>query len=165
MHYLVDGYNFAHRAGLHEGPLEGVRRRTASRLRGLARRGDRVTVVWDAAGAPPGVPRRASGNPVEQVFARGATADEEILSLVREAEAPRGLCVVTDDRGVSRPARAIGAAVMGVREAVERLGARGRLPGARGRAEDGTAGGEKPPPPTGAELDEWERLFGEAGKP
>jgi predicted RNA-binding protein with PIN domain len=160
MRFLVDGYNFAHRAGLFGGDPEAARRRTLARLQALARGGDRVTVVWDARHAPPGAPGRSVTGSVEETFAREGSADEEILRLVRDADAPRELCVITDDLEVSRPAKAIGAAGMSVKEAVAKLGAGERHRGPRGDAGDDTAGGEKPPLPTEAELDEWEKLFG-----
>jgi hypothetical protein len=162
MRYLVDGYNYAWRARLQGGDPEAVRRRIAERLGPLARGGHRLTLVWDSANAPPGVPRRTQSGPVEHLFAAPpGSADDEILALVRDADDPRELCVVTDDLGIARPARNLGVAVLAVREVEERLGLSPKGPARGGSPGAGNASDEKPPPPTGRELDEWERLFRE----
>ena len=157
-HYLVDGYNYLHRARLFgDVSLEQARHRLEVRLRALRGRGDTVTIVWDSKRPPPGVPRRPAERGVAHEFAhRAASADEAILRRLRDADDARRFCVVSADNDVARPARQLGAAVRSVREIESRV--RGREPAAAAEGED-----DKPPPPRGAEVDEWLRLFGEEG--
>lgn len=155
VHFLVDGCNYLHRARLFgDVSFEQARHRLEVRLRVLRGKGDQVTIVWDARRAPPGVPRAEADRGVEHEFAhrdRGS-ADEAILRRLRTAADPRGFCVVSDDNDVTRPARQLGAAVRSVADIESRV---------RGRGAPEDVGDEKPPPPRGAEVDEWLRIFGE----
>lgn len=182
MRYLVDGYNYLHRARLFDArDLEGGRRRLERRLAPLRRSGDQVTLVWDSKGggaAARGAPPRESGRDVEHLFPRGRkTADEVILDWIRRAEDPGALCVVSDDGDIARPAKQLGARVRSVASVERELarisgevpgGPRGRAGGPRARRGGEARGGggqeeadEKPPPPSRAEVDEWLRAFGE----
>jgi predicted RNA-binding protein with PIN domain len=157
MNFLIDGYNYLRRANLFRGAaLEVARRRLAERLRPLARAGDRVTIVWDARNAPGGLPSEETAGGARHVFARrSASADDEILLRLRNAEKPRSYCVVSDDTDITRPAKQLGAAVLSIRDAEMRLAAAGRPPIEQGEDDD-----EKPPPPRGNEIQEWLDLFG-----
>src|SRR2546421_10251174 len=57
-----------------------------------------VTVVFDAARAPPGAEPEAEYRGVRVRYALGGEADDVIEDLVRRDSAPRGLAVVSDDR-------------------------------------------------------------------
>jgi predicted RNA-binding protein with PIN domain len=159
VHFLVDGYNYLHRARLFgDVSLEQARHRLATRLRALRGKGDEVTIVWDARRAPSGLPRGEADRGVEHEFAhrdRGS-ADEAILRRLRAAADARGYCVVSDDGEVVRSARQLGAAVRSIADVESRV--RGRIPSA---PDDD----EKPPPPRGSEVDDWLRIFGEDPRP
>ena len=166
MWYIVDGYNFAHQAGLFSGEVEAIRQRVVSRIGGLAGRGDRVTVVWDAREKPPGAPRRIRSGIVEQRFAQAdGSADDEIIALVRKARNPHDICVVTDDLGVSRPSHNMHARVLSVKEANGKLQAprKKRHPYEFGKADVG--GDEKPTHMSVKESEELLRLFEEGSDP
>lgn len=111
--YLVDGHNALHRLGLRSGDHERDRRELLSMVRELA---PGAEVYFDASRAPKGLPevRREAGMRVRYV--KTGEADRAILSRVREADRPRDLTVVTDDREVAAGARQMRAHSMGVRE-------------------------------------------------
>lgn len=73
-------------------------------------------VYFDASRAPRGLPdvRREAGMRVRYV--KTGEADGAILTRVRNADRPRELTVVTDDREVAAGARQMHARSMGVRE-------------------------------------------------
>lgn len=143
-HYLIDGYNYLHRAQLLAGKdLEGARRLLVRRVAPL---GGKVTVVWDARHGPQGAGRETVRN-VTSIFAR--SADERILALLRGAADPAACCVVTDDREVAGRARQLRARSLSVGEVERRLSV-------------SAAGDEKPASPrTSAEVREWLEYFGE----
>jgi predicted RNA-binding protein with PIN domain len=70
----------------------------------------RTVIVFDAAGAPPGLPRKVEHRGLAVEFARrGATADELLEELIATAADPRHLLVVSSDHRVQRAARQRGA--------------------------------------------------------
>src|SRR5262245_44124128 len=91
MPYLIDGYNLLHAMGLlaTRSPrrvLERARANLLQRLRSSqAPEAAGVTVVFDAAGAPPGAPGDLDHGKVRFLFAQGQTADDLIEDLVRRA--------------------------------------------------------------------------------
>lgn len=160
MHYLVDGYNYLHRARLLEkNRLEQGRSALAFRLAPLVRRGERVTIFWDARGGAAAGPMRESIGGVEMVFCREREgADGAIRAFVCLAREPRDLAVVSDDTDVTLAARQLKAHVLRV-SALESLLAPCRA-GARPEPEV-PPGEEKPPPPRGArEVEDWLDYFG-----
>lgn len=142
---LLDGNNLLGRLG--GGSREGL----VAELAQLAReRRKRFTVVFDG---PPGAGRpkvQALGD-VTIVFAAPRTADEEILRRVQASRDPRGVTVVTDDRGLASDVSGAGARTLGVEE-FRRNATRHLAEGAARAAE--TA---KPRPSISAA--EWERWF------
>ncbi|HVY62000.1 MAG TPA: NYN domain-containing protein, partial [Planctomycetota bacterium] len=121
------------------------------------RAGDKVTIVWDARNAPGGAPSEELAGGARHVFARRtASADDEILLRLRNAERPRSYCVVSDDLDVARPAKQLGASVLSIRDAERRIGAALR-PAA---LEEDAERDEKPPAPRGREVQDWLELFG-----
>lgn len=117
MSLLIDGYNLLHAtdvsgvgplAGTLEGAREALLRRLAEKLSASQRR--RTTIVFDAAGAPPGLPDRYACDGIDVRFARGfADADAMIEHLLEHWPGPKGLTVVSSDHRVQRAARGRGA--------------------------------------------------------
>jgi hypothetical protein len=147
---LVDGYNLLFR-GRDPGaaPLAELRAELLRRVDAARTPGTEVVVVFDGrpgAGTPdpagpPGLVVRFAASP--------RSADDLIVSLVQTSA--RGETVVlTRDRELARRVREAGAAVGDPAAFFRRPRHRTGVP----------PPGEKPPPPRGPELDEWERLFG-----
>ena len=111
--FIVDGHNALHRLGLRSGDHERDRRKLLSMVRELA---PGAEVYFDASRAPRGLPdvRREAG--VRVRYVKTGEADRAILARVRDADRPRDLTVVTDDREVAAGARQMHARSMGVRE-------------------------------------------------
>jgi predicted RNA-binding protein with PIN domain len=156
---LIDGYNLLHALGLlagRRGPhaLESARASLLQRLRSSGASG--VTVVFDAAGAPPGAPREVSHGDIRFVFAR-ETADDLIEELVRRASAPRSLVVVSDDIRLRKAAQRRGCAVLGCVDYCERLTA----PPPAAPAPDPAGKPEVSP----GETERWMGVFGEDDDP
>jgi predicted RNA-binding protein with PIN domain len=112
MLYLIDGYNLLHAMGLlgkRVGPQGLAKARLA--LLGLlsgamGKDAGSVTVVFDAAGAPPGTPDHQEYQGIRVRFAIDQDqADDLIESTILESSAPRQLTVVSDDRRIRNAAR------------------------------------------------------------
>ncbi len=103
---LVDGHNAMHRLGIADGPQKPRREEIVRRVGAIART---ATVYFDA--------HRGTGEPqantqmgsVRVVYCYDAEADHEILTAVRDADDPRALLVVSDDREVTGKSRQLGA--------------------------------------------------------
>jgi predicted RNA-binding protein with PIN domain len=119
--YLIDGYNLLF-AYLGAPPsrslskaLERGRKRLLEKLR--AGHGDgasAVTVIFDAAGAPPGVSAEQDYHGIHVTFAvHEERADDLIENLIRRESAPRRLTVVTDDHHIQQAAHRRHCTVMG----------------------------------------------------
>jgi hypothetical protein len=117
MALLIDGYNLLHVTGIF-GPASESSALHESRqalLRFLAASIDRrersqTTIVFDAAGAPPGLPQTVSHEGMTVHFSRGyPDADAMIEDLLEQHAAPRSLIVVSSDHRVQRAARRCGA--------------------------------------------------------
>lgn len=113
MKLIIDGYNLLFAAGLlgrGTGPGSLARSRMAL-LNFVAESVDEderagIMVVFDARGAPPGLPDRLVHRGLSVRFApRDREADELIEELVRLESAPRRLTVVSSDHRVQRAAR------------------------------------------------------------
>lgn len=112
MKILIDGYNLLHASGIFGG-VRGARGFEASRqalldelARLLGEAAGGVTVVFDAADAPPGLPDRSIHEGISVRFARGyESADAMIEELIDEHTAPTGLTVVSADNRVIAAAR------------------------------------------------------------
>jgi predicted RNA-binding protein with PIN domain len=140
---LVDGNNVIGRLG------GGTREGLVSELCEVARRKrKRLTVVFDGPPAS-GRPKVQTFGDVTVVYAAPRSADEEIVRRIREARDPRGVTVVTDDRGLLSAVAAAGARTAGV-EVFSRDASSGLAAGRR-------LDPEKPAPPGSAA--EWERWF------
>jgi predicted RNA-binding protein with PIN domain len=127
--YLIDGYNLLF-AYLGVPPsrklskaLERARRRLLELLRSghIEQPGD-VTVIFDAAHAPPGAPAELDHHGIHVAFAvHHERADDLIETLIRQTSTPRQLTVVTDDRRIQQAARRRHCTVRGCADYLEAL--------------------------------------------
>lgn len=113
MALIIDGYNLIHAApivGRGTGP-RGLERTRLALLDFLADTLEpaeiaRTIIVFDAAGAPPGLPRQLEHRGLVVRFARGyPDADSLIEELIQADTSPRRLTVVSSDHRVQRAAR------------------------------------------------------------
>ncbi|MEX0936703.1 MAG: NYN domain-containing protein [Pirellulales bacterium] len=113
MAYLIDGYNLLHVTGIFgrgRGP-HGLERSRKALLNFLAAslspsELSQTTVVFDAAAAPPGLPRTQVHQGITVRFAANYDdADALIEELIEQHSAPRRLVVVSSDHRLHRAAR------------------------------------------------------------
>lgn len=117
MALLIDGYNLLHVTGIfgESGRGTALHRTRLAFLNFLAasinqRERAETTIVFDASGAPPGLPRTLEHEGMTVHFARRhSDADEMIEDLLEQCAAPRSLVVVSSDHRVQRAARHRGA--------------------------------------------------------
>jgi hypothetical protein len=112
MSFLIDGYNLLHAMGLLRGKVgpKGLEKARLGLL-GLLRAvyGDEeasgVTVVFDAAKAPPWAPQEEDYQGIHVRFAvQHQQADDLIETLIHDDSAPRRLTVVSDDQRIRHAA-------------------------------------------------------------
>jgi predicted RNA-binding protein with PIN domain len=154
---ILDGYNLLFREGeaSDDVSLRDLREEFLRRVDARRETGQEVTVVFDGrAGAGP----RRSGRPgLRVVWARAPrSADDVIVDLVRK-EPRHQVTVVTRDRELVARVKSAGGRVASPEAFF-------RGPTRRRSAPPGRAS-EKPAPPKGEELAEWERLFEEGSDP
>ena len=155
MSFLIDGYNLLNAVGIvgqGAGP-GGLERSRLALLNFLveslaAEEIPRTTVVFDARGAPPGLPGTMDHRGLTVRFAKGyEDADSLIEELIRSDSTPRKLVVVSSDHRLQRAAhrrRARGStATFWYAEVIERRRQR--------RQESAAAGKNRPPLPPLAE--------------
>ena len=117
MRFLIDGYNLLHATDLFgtgesAGTLQGSRDALLGFLAAALSASERraTTIVFDAAGAPPGLPNHLHHEHIAICYARDyADADTLIEEMIEDHRAPRGLLVVSSDHRVQRAARHRGA--------------------------------------------------------
>jgi predicted RNA-binding protein with PIN domain len=112
MLYLIDGYNLLHAMGAlagRVGPtgLERARSNLLGVLCGaMGADAANVTVVFDAANPPPGVPAQFDYHGLHVLFAvEHEQADDLLEQQIGKASAPKNVTVVSDDRRIQRAAR------------------------------------------------------------
>lgn len=113
MALLIDGYNLLHVTGIfgYGGSGTVLHQSREAFLNWLAgtldeRERAQTTIVFDAAGAPPGLPRMLMHQGMTVHFARGyPDADEMIEDLIDECHAPQDLLVVSSDHRIQRAGR------------------------------------------------------------
>jgi predicted RNA-binding protein with PIN domain len=117
MALLIDGYNLLFAAGIL-GPLRGKGGGASSREALLdflvdhlpAKELPRSMIVFDAAEAPPGLPKQYSHRGLAVRFApRNMSADALMEELIERSADPRRLTVVSSDHRIQRAARRRGA--------------------------------------------------------
>lgn len=113
MNLLIDGYNLLFASGIFPetaGPPTLERSRAAlldfvALALGPAER-KRATIVFDAAAAPPGLPREMMHDGMQVRFSpRQGSADEVLEEMIEAAADPRNLTVVSSDHRIQRAAR------------------------------------------------------------
>lgn len=117
MALLIDGYNLLNATSIFGGvgPGTELHRTRLAFLNFLAssftkRQCAETTIVFDAAGAPPGLPHSIMHDGMTIHFARQhSNADEMIEELLEHWSAPKSLTVVSSDHRVQRAARRCGA--------------------------------------------------------
>ncbi len=156
--YLIDGYNLLYAMGLLHGRTASVALRKArSGLLGLLGSvfGDEastVTVIFDAAHAPPGSSEEEEYRGVHVRFAvHEDQADDLIESLIRHESTPRRLTVVSDDHRIQQAARRRHCTVEGCGEFMDEL--------ARRRNQRRSAQHIAPARPVPEEKEYWLREF------
>jgi predicted RNA-binding protein with PIN domain len=113
MALLIDGYNLLHVTGItgHGKDLTELHGSREALLRFLAESIEPIerahtTIVFDAAGAPPGLPQTLVHDSITVHFARDyADADAMIEDLIAAHHTPRTLVVVSSDHRIQRAAR------------------------------------------------------------
>ncbi|HUY34064.1 MAG TPA: NYN domain-containing protein [Pirellulales bacterium] len=113
MSLLIDGYNLLHASGIVGRGLGpgGLERSRLALLNFVAEAVDtrdlaHTIVVFDAANAPPGLPRSIMHRGLTVRFAaQYESADELIEELIRADSSPRRLTVVSSDHRLHRAAR------------------------------------------------------------
>jgi predicted RNA-binding protein with PIN domain len=128
MQYLIDGYNLLHAMGVmpaRAGPggLARARRCLLGLLHGVYEaESHRVTVVFDAAGAPPGASGEETFKGIHVCYARHQLeADDLIEQQIRHEGAPRQLTVVSDDHRLQTAARRRNCVALGCMEYLDEL--------------------------------------------
>jgi predicted RNA-binding protein with PIN domain len=111
MALLIDGYNLLHVTGLVGRPGSGLQGSREALLRFLARSIEpkelpATTIVFDAAEAPPGLPRVVTHEGMTVRYASEyADADALIEELIAAYNVPRSLLVVSSDHRIQRAAQ------------------------------------------------------------
>jgi predicted RNA-binding protein with PIN domain len=165
MALLIDGYNLLNSTGIfaEAGPGTELHRTRLALLNFLSvavdkRERKQTTIVFDAGGAPPGLPRMIMHEGITVHFApRNSDADEMIEDLLEKYRSPKSLLVVSSDHRVQRAARHCGAKFIDSEEwYAERVSILRR----ERAAEDALAKPNGPPTPD--EISHWLREFGGA---
>ncbi|HUE72239.1 MAG TPA: NYN domain-containing protein [Pirellulaceae bacterium] len=152
---LIDGYNLLNGSdvfarGRAAGTLAAAREALLAFLAGALepRLRERTVIVFDAAMAPPGLPRELAWDGISvRIAPRKSTADELIEELIDAAADPRHLLVVSSDHRVQRAARQKGAQFIDSEKWYAALAAQTRAARSSAAAEDKPATADNPFPP------------------
>jgi predicted RNA-binding protein with PIN domain len=157
--YLIDGYNLIHALGMirkkmDPGGLEESRRILLAFLaKAFGENAARVTIVFDAQHAPPGLPRLQEIHGLHVHFApKDQNADDVIETLIYEADQPRALVVISNDHRLQLAAQRRGARTWSHDELLDFLEKR---PPTAAKPEEESATMMSP-----AELKRWLKEFG-----
>jgi uncharacterized protein len=161
MRYVIDGYNLLHAWGLapRRGGgrrLERARLNLLDRLRHAGAAG--VTVVFDAARAPPDAAAEHDYHGIRVRFVLEGTADDWIEDLIRREALPQQLTVISDDHRLRQAAERRRCRFQRCLDYVEELQRGGpSLP-----PPPPADGPGKPAAPSPEEARHWLEAFGEA---
>jgi predicted RNA-binding protein with PIN domain len=161
MRYLIDGYNLLHAMGLVRGKagphgLEQARKALLGRLCGdHGIEAGAVTVVFDAAHAPPDAAAEGEYQGVHILYALQSEADEVIETLIQRESTPRQLMVVSDDHRIQQAGRRRHCSVRGCLDYLEEMERR------RHRKPDQPDASAKPEGVSSEEAQHWLREFAE----
>lgn len=148
---VIDGYNLLFReADADSASLEDLRDGFVRRVDAARAPGQRVTVVFDGKSGPR--TPAPTGDGLEIRFSRSPRSADDLIVAIVQGSHRHQTVVLTHDRELSRRVRAAGGLIGDPREFFR---------ASRPRTGSGGSRREKPPPPKGSEIDEWERLFGE----
>jgi predicted RNA-binding protein with PIN domain len=167
---IIDGYNLMHAAGLARrtygpGQLERCRsqllRHLARHLTGRDR--ERTTIVFDAADAPPDLPRRTTADGMTVCFASpGKDADDMIEELIAAHSAPRQIRLVSSDHRLQRSVRRRRGTFVDSEEFASELERRGPVAeAAQLPPESPPDASRKKPDDSGMDTETWLRIFGD----
>jgi len=154
MPFLVDGNNLMF--AMRKAGLAASRGSVCAVLDALARRGQRVRVVFDGPLPPEEAARKIDQMRIQVQFSQDVKADELILQAVAADTAPRRLTVVSSDRQIRQAARRRRCGVMRSEEFVELLRASLQRPARKRPSEPAEKRGGLGPTRTG----EWIKEFG-----
>jgi predicted RNA-binding protein with PIN domain len=152
---LIDGYNLLNGSdvfakGRAAGTLAAAREALLAFLSGALdpRLRARTVIVFDAAMAPPGLPRELAREGMSIRFApRKSTADQVLEELIEATADPRHLLVVSSDHGVQRAARRKGAQFIDSEKWYATLAAQTRAAPSSAAADGKPATADNPFPP------------------
>ena len=103
MPIIVDGNNLAHALG-YEGTDAG-RLHVCELLAGIARRGEKITAVFDGPHSPPQITKQLREYPIQVCYSGLRSADELIINFIAADTAPKRLTIVSTDREIRDAAR------------------------------------------------------------
>lgn len=149
MRVLVDGHNALYALDIRAGSHEEARAELLRCVRAVTRR---AVVYFDAANAPPDAPRVFAEQGVQVVYCGRTDADTAILQAVRDAQRPRELRVVTNDRALARRCKEERASVVDVETYLSR-GLLARAAERSREADERGAGRRRPRPRRAAPTD------------
>lgn len=111
MYYYVDGYNLIFNAIQSEGKLQDLRQKTIHFLKkAFANHKLKGALVFDGAHRRDEESGLSYPSPLTVAYApKGQSADDYIIERIELAKNPKQITVITNDRGLIRHARALGA--------------------------------------------------------
>ncbi|MBF0489731.1 MAG: NYN domain-containing protein [Candidatus Omnitrophica bacterium] len=117
LHFLLDGYNIIKQtSSLNQGTLQSQRQALVNWIHHSAPQGsiqNGVTIVFDGKEEFFGSHESSS---VRVIFTAGESADDLIKRIVEQYPAKKSLVVVSNDKDIKLYVRALGAAVLSVKE-------------------------------------------------
>lgn len=168
---IIDGYNLLHAAGFARdkygpGQLERCRAHLLAWLSKhlTAAERERATVVFDAAKAPPGLPRHFAAAGITVRFAApGKDADDTIEELIAAHSAPRQIRVISSDHRLQQGAQRRRGAFCDSEDFVQELNRRGPVTAdsAVSQGEPRSTNDQSGKDVSETETELWLRVFGD----
>lgn len=162
-HFLIDGYNLAHKLGVKitkdnlQQAREAVERKVATLT---AKQNRKCTLVFDGRGVLGATEQRRN---VSIVFtASGESADARIKKMIDEAPNKSALCVVSSDNEILRYAKVSRAQSMRSEEFLSDLNAEPKAsskPKAKRDSASPNRDEQKPNAVSSSDIEEWKKIF------